>query len=707
MTVRKGRRSGAARPGPAWAGGRAPGAGSPRGRWLAATACAWAAAELFARGACWPALIAVAGGWAAFHLGGTASPIPPAARGWRAPLWGAAAVFAAALAVRLWRLNAFPPLWWDEAVEAYDVRCLLNGLPLEPLTGIEYHRGPAWLALLAVVGKLAGPSVLAWRATAAVAGAAACGLTCAVGWRLFGPATGLLAGAWMACHPWSLHVSRFMMGNVLVPAGGAAVVLAALRGSRLVRAAVAGAVAGVSVFGYAAALHLPLVASAAVWWFPPWPASIRRRALAASVALAVSAACVLAAAVGFPGFLHKSASLSLLTRPAVVLGNARRTALMFLRQGDEDMRHQYPAGAPVFSRLTGPCFVLGTIVSLGPAAPAGAGFLPVWAALALAPGVVSDGGAANEFRMVGAPPALGLLAATGAVTVARSFGARLGAGLVAVCWAVSAAGDLRVYFRDYPADRMTGSWYRTFDREAADRLRALAAARPLALCWPLHLSQHPVEKFLLFDELRAGRVRPADRPCRDLAPCEVYRDPFGLPQAVLLVEGGCPDGKAPRGSGPLRVEYRTLLELGRTGDGLMLGGRVRESLEHYRRAVRWLPDSPHLRERLGYAALRAGNLAEAERAFRRAVDLGARLASTWDGLAAALFRQGRYAEAEKAVDEALRLAPLDPEIQADLARIRAVRTDRSARTDRSIRTDRSARTGRAARSGHRPASMEP
>jgi Flp pilus assembly protein TadD len=79
-----------------------------------------------------------------------------------------------------------------------------------------------------------------------------------------------------------------------------------------------------------------------------------------------------------------------------------------------------------------------------------------------------------------------------------------------------------------------------------------------------------------------------------------------------------------------------------------------------------------LQERLGFALLAAKDNREAERAFRRAIATGARVPSVWDGLAAALFRQGLRAEAEAAVREALKLAPADPELRADLLRVQGV-----------------------------------
>ena len=134
--------------------------------------------------------------------------------------------------------------------------------------------------------------------------------------------------------------------------------------------------------------------------------------------------------------------------------------------------------------------------------------------------------------------------------------------------------------------------------------------------------------------------------------------------AILLVEA------QPPSSGPLQVEYRTILDLAAEGDALIRTGRAAEALKLFRRYARLLPRSAALQERLGFAALKAGALQEGERAFRLALERGFRLPATYDGLAATLFQLGRYAEAEAILREALELAPGNLDLQADLEQVR-------------------------------------
>jgi cytochrome c-type biogenesis protein CcmH/NrfG len=117
--------------------------------------------------------------------------------------------------------------------------------------------------------------------------------------------------------------------------------------------------------------------------------------------------------------------------------------------------------------------------------------------------------------------------------------------------------------------------------------------------------------------------------------------------------------------------YRTVQDIAEDCDALVREGKPAQAVAGARAALKHLPRSAVLWERLGFALLAARDARNAETAFRSAIRLGERVPSVWDGLASALFRQGRRAEAEVAIREALGLAPNDPELLADLARIRS------------------------------------
>lgn len=624
---------------------------------------AFAAQPLFAGNASWLGAVALAGAVLSVRRSGAAWPVaaPVGARA----LWiGGLVVFVLALAVRLTRLDAVPPVWWDEGVEAYDAQCLAHGLPLEPLTGIHYHRSPLWSRVISQSGRQFGFSIGALRAPSAVAGALAVALAGAVAARLAGPLPAVVAAVWLVAHPWELHLSRVMLGNVSVPLAGAAIILVAGwgGGAPAIRAGLAGGIAGIAVWGYAAALALPPLALLAVWLLPASRRPVRRRLrdllICGGVALVIAAPTAVLA----PGMWEKTRQVSAVGTPDRLAKNLGRSLRMFHIEGDSDLRHNYPAGAPVFRGWLAPLFTLGVALALGSLRAPAARLALGWLFLGMLPGLASEGGAANQFRMAGVPPAAALLAGAGAAGLVAGIGLQPGGALAAALVLAGAAADLRDYLIRFPADPAAAVWFRTWTLDAGRHLAGLAAARRVTISPPLTLVAHPLEKAVLFDAIRTGRAGFGTFDGVSGARTE-FRDPWGEPQAVML-------------AGSARIRYLTVLDVSAASDEMVKAGRPAAAIAHLGAALRLLPDSALLRERLGFARLAGGDLRGAEREFRAALALRPRLGASWDGLGGALFRQGRFAEAEAAVQEAIRQAPGEPEFRADLERVRSARAAR-------------------------------
>jgi hypothetical protein len=452
-----------------------------------------------------------------------------------------------------------------------------------------------------------------------------------------------------------------------VALAGAAIVWVVVQGRwRLaVRAAMAGAIAGLSVWGYAAALFLPVLAVAAVLLAEREP--LRRRVMGAVLALAVASAIAVPAACR-SGMWAKAGEVSVLAHPGQMARNAVAAAGLFQVSGDPDLRHTYPSGAPVFDGFLGPVFLLGLGLALSAVVRDRRGWLVLgWLLLALAPGIASSGGGRDLFRMAGAVPPVALLAGAGAALLPGALGVRTGTVLAACLLLGSGARGLVNASVLAPADRMTGIWYRTWAADAGLDLAALAEREPLRLCTPLSLARHSVEKYALFDALHGGGMEAGTGGTPVVS--RAWEDSYGVPQALLRTGARVRDARQIQ---RLPVSYRTVQDLAEECDALIRAGRPREAAAGVRAALRDLPKSGVLQERLGFALLAAKDNREAERAFRRAIATGARVPSVWDGLAAALFRQGLRAEAEAAVREALKLAPADPELRADLLRVQGV-----------------------------------
>lgn len=611
----------------------------------------------------WAGLALVVAGWAAL---------------WRAPARAAetgrmefrwkivvgVVLFGVALAFRLWRLGEHPPVWWDEGVEAYDVRCLLAGRPLEPLSGISYHRAPLWLAILMATAKVAGTSFAALKSVSVLTGSLTVVLVFVLGARMFGPVAGILAGAFLCFHPWQLHQSRMLHGSILVPAMGALVVLLCRspRFPLMRRSVLAGLVGGVNVYGYAASFHLPLLAGLALALPSGDGESSRRRWKAAALALAIPALCALPATGLMPDYWDKTTSVSALSAPRTLAGNLAASLGMFNYRGDPDMRHQYPAGAPALGPLIGPVFLLGAGILLRSPRSATSILLLGWMLLAMLPGVATEGGEANLFRMVGVPPALALVTASGGVALFHALGSRVGMALLAALWGVTAAMDARTYFREYPADRATSVWFRTWAREAGEELRTRASHAPFTLSPVPGLVEHPMEKWFLFDAVADGRVRFAPGNGTGVKTLRVFRDGFGNPQAVLR------RGRAGR------MVYRTVMDICGEGDALLGAGNWRQALSLFRGWDAVMRGSMVLRERAAFALLKGGRNREAVEAFWRAIGPGPGLPSSWDGMASAFYRMGEYDKAERALRRALELEPGSREFADDLARVQRARS---------------------------------
>jgi len=222
---------------------------------------------------------------------------------------------------------------------------------------------------------------------------------------------------------------------------------------------------------------------------------------------------------------------------------------------------------------------------------------------------------------------------------------------------------LHAYFRDFPSDKATGVWFRTYHLEAAKSMKEVADVLPVRMCSPLDLALHPLEKFILFDHLHNGRMVGAQGRCGRLGLYKIFRDSMDVPQAVLLI------GRSRSFPATISMDYRTVIDIGLEGDRMMKESRAGEAAVLYRGYLKWIPDSFLLEERLGFALLKAGEPAGAVDAFIRGISAGSQSAATFNGLAAAWFALGDYESAAAALRKALAIEPRNPEFIGDMERI--------------------------------------
>lgn len=109
------------------------------------------------------------------------------------------------------------------------------------------------------------------------------------------------------------------------------------------------------------------------------------------------------------------------------------------------------------------------------------------------------------------------------------------------------------------------------------------------------------------------------------------------------------------------------------GNALSARGEVRRAIEHFRRATALEPHMVEAHHNLVVLLARSGRWDEAEPVARRTVELAPRLAGAHLELGRVLAALGRGPEAVSALEQAARLEPGSPEIEAALAAARAGR----------------------------------
>lgn len=355
----------------------------------------------------------------------------------------------AACFMRFYRLAEIPAgLHADEAYEGLDAYALLAKPVWDwPLffTGIN-GREPLFVYLLALSQRLLGPSLVALRAVAAAIGVL---LTPAMAWLAWELASALGVRArrrfalWAAAGTlallWSQMFSRIAIRNglfVLVEVLLWAALWRAWRrsprpgeGKALGWWAVAGVLAGLSIYTYLPARLLPAVLlPLAVWTFLHDRRRLRQNGLGIGVALATAILVSAPLAVYFArhpdAFFMRTAQVSVLDQGGVaaVVKNVGPVLGMPFWTGDQNVRVNLP-GRPVLDWFTLLPFLLGILLLLRRFRRPGSLFLLSALGVMLLPTLLSED-PPNFGRAIGALPIFVLLIAWGLDQLAR-WGERL------------------------------------------------------------------------------------------------------------------------------------------------------------------------------------------------------------------------------------------------------------------------------------------
>jgi 4-amino-4-deoxy-L-arabinose transferase-like glycosyltransferase len=223
------------------------------------------------------------------------------------------AILASAATLRLAKLDQVPPaLHVDEASNAWNAYTLLKtgkdqhgvSWPIFYARAFGENRSASYIYALIPFQAVGGMNEWTTRLPSAIGGILTVLLIYFVGARLFGSATGLAAAAMLAVNPWHVQTTRLgleaALSPLLIVASLAAFLWADLpldddreRRPRPVVAALAGATAGISCYGYwAVRLFLPvfLIGAVIVTWKAWWSLLKNRAGSHAILALVIAAA---------------------------------------------------------------------------------------------------------------------------------------------------------------------------------------------------------------------------------------------------------------------------------------------------------------------------------------------------------------------------------------------------------------------------------
>jgi hypothetical protein len=466
-----------------------------------------------------------------------------------------AAVVAAALGVallavvfRCWRLDTVPPgLYVDEVLTARNALAWR----LEPEAGLLGARPlliPGWvetshlyLAFASAVLALGGDGLLGIRLVSILPSLVAVPL---LFWLARGVAdrrTALLAAALLACSHWAARSGRTGWDAVLMVTlqlAALACLVDAQRRGRIVPAAVAGALAGLSLYTYVAAqlavIHALLWLTWEVYAARPREDAMRRLLAFAAAAAAVAAPLLLRLG-GSAGLASvRAAQLSILTlegpgEPWRTLGrNVGGHLLMFNLRGGAYARDALP-GFPMLDPTTGLLFLAGVVVLSWRRARPELRLLLSWPLVMALGGILSTSGEGPPYpyRVLSLAPWACLVAAIGGIALWDAARARLaihvrGALPAATLLAIVLANGW-VLFVAGPADPGSGRVYGTAATRLGRWLADHRGDRP-AILLPGSLRSPPLPPGYRYAAAnRTDFFRPADEVAAAQLAAGIYR----------------------------------------------------------------------------------------------------------------------------------------------------------------------------------------
>ena len=515
----------------------------------------------------------------------------------------------AAFLLRVPNLNTNPPgILVDEAYQGLQGMAHWTG---EKLPAVAEHETPPdypfWSLIEAVSTKTLGVSINSIRLPAAIIGSLTIPLAWLVTRALFGSTAGIISALFLCGSFWHVHNSRLALPLAPLAAESLALgwlLLAAGIRDRKWAPVLAGALCGYSIFGYSAAMQLPLWGLVVTIGGAIIPREGKRNVYAPA-AFAIALALVIGlVSIYNPVTRQLGRTQSLITKVAQGVETARPQIIANFFSTVEATNGQWanhPRGAPRLALFERILLVLGLAGLLSSTSIPGRikWAIPAWLICSLLPELVPGG--VHLSRGLGALAPLAVIMGLAGWTLAR-LGGRKGLVLALALGLANMAATARHIYGNFPLDPQARSWYQFAELESSADIREIGQLSPVkTLGEALSYKLSPTQAFLLWNEVQEGRIILEDHfNTADLHPLpRFYEDPYTRDPLIFIMVG--PDYPQDR-----RILVTTIMQVLVHGEVLEQQGKLREAEGFYREMLGALPPSRYTQMRLADLMERTG-----------------------------------------------------------------------------------------------------
>jgi hypothetical protein len=516
-----------------------------------------------------------------------------------------------AFMLRIPNLNSNPPgILVDEAYQGLQGIAHWTGERLPPVSEHETPPDyPFWSLIEAVSTKMLGVSIGSIRFPAAIIGALNIPLLWYVMRSLFGGSVGLVSAMFLCGSFWHVHNSRLAFPLTSLVAESLAVCWLLLSPAMVKRrwsSALAGGVSAYSIFGYSAALFIPIWGFIVSLLSAIFPVNGKRSIFVpatfifffiASVAL-ISTFNPVSRQFGRSQSMISSAVNGAMSEKLSVIANFFSTV-----KTTNGQWANHPRGASRLSSLEILLLVVGIFAfySNTKTSKAIRYSIILWLICSILPEVVP--GEVHLTRGIGELVPLSVIIGFAGWYAITRWGKK-GLAFVLVIGLSNAVMTARHVYLLFPNDPQVKSWYQYAETESSVSIREMSSKEPVkSIKQYFSYSTNPTRTFLLWNEIRNGRIILEDNlSISGLQPGNiVFPDPATGDPLLFILTG-------PKYPKDRRILPVTIFQVLAKGDLLENQGRLDEAEEFYRRMLGMLPQSRYTQMKLNQVLYKKSSL---------------------------------------------------------------------------------------------------